>query len=177
MPQLDPLVPAVAAAAFAVLFAAAAVHKLRDFGRFHAALEGYRLLPVQLTVPAAMLVIAVEAGIAVACLFPALRSGALVAGAALLAVYAGAMSVNLLRGRDRIDCGCLGFDRAERIEWWMVRRNLLIAAVATVIAVLPSTQRPLGALDGLVVAFAVLTAALLYLAHATLASNRRHLAR
>jgi len=74
--MIDPLIQAVLGAALAVLFAAAAAHKLRSGARFAAQLAEYRLLP------------------------------AAIAAAGLLAGYGLAIAINLARGRRYIDCGC-----------------------------------------------------------------------
>ena len=54
--------------------------------------------------------------------------------AAALAMFTGAVAVNLLRGR-RIDCGCSGVVADTRITWLTVARNLALTALAVTVAV------------------------------------------
>ncbi|GAB4587889.1 MauE/DoxX family redox-associated membrane protein [Nocardia sp. IFM 10818] len=73
-----------------------------------------------------------------------LVTGVGVVAAALFVVtclisFAVAMTVNLIRGR-RIECGCSG-SRSRRISWMLVIRNLFLAGVAGIVAVLSRTDR------------------------------------
>lgn len=56
--------------------------------------------------------------------------------ALLLAVFAGAIAINLLRGRE-IDCGCFGFGVRRRIGWDAVVRNVVLALLAVGLATRP----------------------------------------
>jgi hypothetical protein len=49
-------------------------------------------------------------------------------------VFAGAMAINLVQGRD-IECGCFGDRSPQRISWLSVGRNILLANVAFATAV------------------------------------------
>ncbi len=167
---LDPAIGWMLALSLSLLFGAAAAHKLRDLGRFRSVLTGYRLLPAGLEAPAAVMVIGAEVLSAVALLVPSWRTLGAGLAIVLLLGYAAALGVNLLRGRVRIDCGCLGLDRSERIGWWMVIRNLFLAAAAAVAAV-PPAARGLGALDVVTVTGTVITASLLFSAAARLAAT------
>jgi hypothetical protein len=51
--------------------------------------------------------------------------GAMLAGT-LFGVYSVAIAINLMRGRDRIDCGCGGL--GQELSWFLVGRNLLLIA-------------------------------------------------
>ena len=48
-----------------------------------------------------------------------------IGAAVLLMVFASALSVNLLRGRVEISCGCFGFQTNEHISWGQVLRNII----------------------------------------------------
>src|SRR5215467_4401719 len=146
--MVDPAVGVLLLACLALLFASAALHKLRDLRRFTEALRAYRVLPdgaVRLAplVPLAELTIA-------AGLFPsAARFGAGLGGAVLLVAYAGAIAVNLGRGRRDLACGCGGPDDARPIAPWMVVRNLTLALLLFATTLAPWKTRPLLALDAL----------------------------
>jgi len=125
----DPLLQLIIAASLAWLFVHAARHKLlAGPARFGAQLEAYRLLPRPLLRPAAVGLPVAEGAVAAALLFPATREAAGVAAALLLLTYGLAMLAALLRGQDRIDCGCGGV--AQPVSLWLVVRNVLLAGVA-----------------------------------------------
>lgn len=146
------------------LFLLGGVAKARDFAAFTGTLGNYMLVPEALVTPVAAAIVAAElalGGTAMAGL--AIGSQAAMAGiAVLLLVYAAAMGINLLRGRDHIDCGCLGFGTGRAsLGWELVARNLGLAAIALLAAALPVVPRPLGAIDwisgvGAIIAFALL---------------------
>jgi hypothetical protein len=81
------------------------------------------------------------------------------------------MAINLSRGRVHLDCGCLGFGRRQAIRWWMVGRNLTIAALA-LLAGEAMSARALTALDALTIVCATVTFVVLYTAQGVLAAVR-----
>jgi hypothetical protein len=173
MPLLEPLIQITIATGLALLFAVAVIHKIRDWEHFRTTLANYRLAPAVVTPALAAVIVVVEAIIVIGCIAPASRGTAVLLASALLLVYAAAMATNLLRGRAMVDCGCGGFGQRQPLEWWMVRRNVLLAAIG-LLAALPITPRLLTFADLFVVTCATASVAGLYLAHATLAGNRRH---
>jgi hypothetical protein len=153
---IDPALALVVRLAGALLLGGAAWHKLRDRESFRAALADYRLLPARLVPAAAALVTATELALALGLLAtPRAAFGA----AALLAGYALAIGVNLLRGRRHIDCGCGG--AAQPLSAWLVGRNLVLAAAFAAGAGAPSA-RTLGMLDAFSVAGSLAALALLW---------------
>jgi hypothetical protein len=166
----DPILALIVRLGLALLFGAAAGHKLRDVGGFRSALERYELLPPVWAVPAGAVLIAAEIGIAVGLLLPRVAPVAAAAAAALLALYAGAIAVNLARGRRDIDCGCGGPARRQPISGWLVARNAVLAAVA-LRAAWPVTPRSVTWIDAITVAAGVLAIALLYVAADGLIAN------
>jgi hypothetical protein len=160
---VDPVVQGALHAGAALLFGAAAFHKLRDPAGFRASLAGYRLLPARaLPMVAAGLALA-ELALAAGCLAPATAPAACLAGAVLVVAYAGAVAANLARGRRAIDCGCGGPGGRRPLSGGLVVRNVVLAALL-VLAALPAGARSLVWLDALSLAglFAVL--ALVYAA-------------
>ncbi len=160
---IDPAMLLVLRGALCALFVTTATHKLRDVGAFHAAVQGYRLLPQDWTLPAAAGLIAVEAGLAVALWLPGVAPVAALAAAALLLLYAAAIQVNLRRGRHHLDCGCSGAAQRQPIRAALVVRNAGLA-LAAVAAALPAGDRGLAWLDAVTIAGAVAVLALLYVA-------------
>ena len=173
---MDPVVDATLRTALALLFAVAAVHKLRDVRRFRATLAEYRVLPAGAVPAAAALVVAAECGVAGGLAVPALAPAALVGAAALLLLYAAAVGVNLRRGRLELDCGCAGPAARRPIGGSLVVRNVVVAAVALA-ALAPVRARPLGWLDAITVAAATAALAGLYAAVDRMAAHAPALAR
>jgi hypothetical protein len=118
--------------AVALVFLLAAIGKLRHIAVFHGVVSNYRVLPGVLVRPAAYGLPAAEAIIGAVLLAGLYTPWAELAAAALLAVFAAAMAVNLLRGRRHIDCGCFQGTLQQRLRWRLVARNcglaMLIAA-------------------------------------------------
>ncbi|MDF3935952.1 MauE/DoxX family redox-associated membrane protein [Pseudomonas citronellolis] len=168
--QPDPIYAIAAAVSVAVILASAASHKWRAPGRFARQLEDYQLLPQALLKPAARVLPLVEGGVAFALLVPASRSLAALAAAALLALYAAAIGINLWRGRRDIDCGCAGPDQAQPLRPVLLARNAVLVALALLASVHPQA-RELGLFDGFVSLAASAVALLLYAAADGLLAN------
>jgi Methylamine utilisation protein MauE len=127
----------------------AGLSKIGDRVRLTEAIMGYRVVPDRIAValgrwlPIAEMVaaalLAVGVGVVVVAVFVAVS----------LTVFAGAMVVNLIRGR-RIECGCSG-GSVRRISWLLVARNLLLATVAGMVATisLGSVPTAIATLPGL----------------------------
>jgi hypothetical protein len=158
--MLDPGIGFLLLGCFALLFVSAALQKLRALPRFAEVLRAYRVLPAA-AAQLAVLVPLLELAVGVALLVPGARSGAAAAGAALLALYAGSIALNLARGRRDLACGCGGPDEARPIAPWMVVRNLLLALLLTA-TLMPWQSRTLLATDLLTIGGGVLVATLLY---------------
>jgi hypothetical protein len=122
----------VGAGVLALVFARSVAHKVAEFSFFSATLGEYRLLPPLFVGPTALTLTAAEAAGIALLIIPDTRTiGALLA-MFLLSVYAGAMAINLRRGRFKIDCGCGG--PGQMISWALVIRNLLLAGAAFFVA-------------------------------------------
>ena len=174
--MVDPVIPLVIALSLAVLWLAAAAHKLRAFDVFSAVLADYRVVPAGVTRVCAAAVVGIELGLGIGLLMPIGRNAALAGSALVLVFYAGAIAVNLLRGRRFIDCGCSGIAGQQPLGAWLVARNLLLA-VAALVATLPVRGRALVWFDAVAVTASVCVAAFLYAAINRLATLEPDLAR
>lgn len=168
--MLDPIARLIITLCLAVLFIAAALHKVRGRRVFADQLAAYGLLPQRLLGPAAFLLPGVEIALAACLLVPALTTRALYGSAALLAVYALAMGFALLRGRANIDCGCSGASGATSISNALIARNLFIVVAAT-LAATTATARALSLPDYGLVVLGVATFCVLYAAANQLMAN------
>lgn len=126
------LLSGVSAGVLALVFARSTAHKLTEFSFFNATLGEYRVLPKAFVGPAAIALTAAEALAIALLIIPDSRAVGAMLAAGLLSLYAIAMSINLRRGRDRIDCGCGG--PGQMISWPLVVRNSVLAVLAAFVS-------------------------------------------
>ena len=79
------------------------------------------------------------------------------------------VAVNLLRGRQVLDCGCGGLSGRQPISWWLVARNAVLTAALLVL--LPQAGG-FAAIDLASAVAGTLAATLLYGAADQLLANR-----
>ena len=171
MPALDPALRALLRCTLALLWLAAASHKLRDRARFRAALAGYQLVPPAAVRALAVLVSIGELVLAISLLMPGTGAAPALATGALLALYAVAISANLMRGRREIDCGCGA--RPQPLGEGLVVRNAVLVAIALV-AALPASGRMLVWIDAATIAGGAAALAALYAAADAALANAVH---
>jgi hypothetical protein len=159
--NLDPVFSGMLLASFAILFGSAAGHKWRTLGQFRQIFAAYGVLPHSWR-DLATLVPVLETLVAAGLLVQRTRVPAGALGLILLACYAGAMALNLLRGRRDIACGCGGPDERRPIAAWMVWRNGVLLLLLTV-GLLPSSGRSLQVTDWLTLACSLAAMILVYL--------------
>jgi uncharacterized membrane protein YphA (DoxX/SURF4 family) len=172
--MIDPLLSRVIACGFAVLFIGAAWHKLSGLDRFEAVLRDYRLLPALVSRPLTLLIPAIELMLGLGWISGLLPRITALASASLVATYALAIGINLVRGRIYIDCGC-GFgaftNEEQALSSSLVARNILLIGLA-ILSLVPAAERDLGVTDYGVVLAGLLTAILLYASSGQLIRNR-----
>jgi hypothetical protein len=169
--QIDPVIDITIRGAFALLFALSSMEKLHDRETFQYQLGEYQLVPARFIPVAGLTIILVEVATAIALLIQDSFYGVMMGGA-LLAVYASAILVNLLRGRTWMDCGCLGSD-GEGLSYWLVTRNLVMLATLMML-LLPTVERTLVWLDYFSILFTIFGASLAYvILNTLLAANTR----
>jgi hypothetical protein len=157
---MDPAASWILRLGLALLFIAAAAHKLRDLRGFTETLRDHRILPDALAPAVSALLASVELTAAVAIVVPASATAGGLCMIALLATYSGAIGLNLARGRRHIDCGCMGPAHRQPLTGWLLVRNGLLATTAAM-AAWPVSVRPLGWIDGLSIVGAVCVLVLL----------------
>ena len=181
--MLDPQIFRCLALGFCLLFFPAAIHKLTYRARFSSVLSNYRILPAKLISTATILIPLLELILALSWLLAAfsLKTPAVmsIGSGLLLMVYALAITLNLLRGRRHIDCGC-GFSlpdtdhhaaaTGQQLSLWLVARNLLLAAAA-VGSLAEISTRELTGIDHLLVIPVTLMLILFYAAFNQLVTN------
>jgi hypothetical protein len=167
---LEPVLSWILALCCAVLLTWAAVHKLAQWRDFISVVDNYRIVHARLVSSAAAIVTTSELSASLLLLPPVTRPYGALAAALLFAAYAGVIALNLLRGRTSIDCGCATASKRRRIGAWMVWRNVVLAAAASLAAV-PMSARNLSAPDVLSICASVTALALLYAAFDQLAAT------
>jgi len=126
---MDPIAVLAIRLSLAVIFAAAALHKIRDLNGFHEAVRDYRLVPPALVTTTGALLLATELAVAVLLVLSPFSSAGLGMEAIMLLLYAFAITINLLRGRTSIDCGCNGFGSGQPISNGLVVRNVVLTGL------------------------------------------------
>lgn len=126
----DSLALAFSQALLMLVFLGGAVPKLGAWEEFVGVVYNYRILPDATARPLAYLIPIAELGVGIALAVPALRVPAAAFAAFLLGLFSLAITVNLLRGRREIDCGCFSSVLKQNLSWWLVVRNLGLIALA-----------------------------------------------
>jgi hypothetical protein len=139
MLEMDPAITLTLRFCLALLFAAAATHKIRDALAFRDTLSRYELVPAALVGLVGAALMGADLLVAVAVVFATWASGL---AAAILALYTVAIAINVWRGRTDLSCGCMGPAASAPLSAWLVARNLVLVAVALAAAA-PQSARPL----------------------------------
>jgi len=149
--QIDPAIIAVTRAAGATIFAGSAAMKFSTPMEFRSAVENYRIVPESISGLVAWSVPILELAGAAGLVFAPTRDASALLLLGLLAIFTGAIVLNLARGRREIDCGCFGPMMRQRLSGWLVARNAALALLI-VAAAAPGDGRALLALDYVTIA-------------------------
>ena len=156
--NVDPLIGLAATGLTAIVFARAIVEKASNYAVYTGTLRDYRLTPEPLVPFAAAGLLALEVAALCALLAPSTRADGAMLAAALLALYALAMSIAVIAGRTQIECGCGG--DGQLVSWALVGRNVALVALCFVILA-PAGSRALAWPDFAEAACAIVVAWLL----------------
>ncbi|MBU2654754.1 MauE/DoxX family redox-associated membrane protein [Acidomonas methanolica] len=116
----------------ALVFLRAFLHKIMAFQSFTGYVEDYRLMPLRLVQAVSVSIVVAELLVVISQSLAAGRIFGLLLAAVLLFFYSCGISVNIKRGRSRIECGCGG--GAQALSWSLVMRNsILIGLIAIAI--------------------------------------------
>ena len=158
--SLTSLLAAALTVFVSLIFARAAWHKLGEFTEFTGFVADYKLVPERLVGPVSFAIVGAECASVTLQLVPNGRPFGLGIAVLMLLAYAGAMAINIRRGRASIECGCGG--AVQPLAWSLVIRNGLLAALGLAALALP--LGPMNASDAvaaIVSGFAVWVAFLL----------------
>ncbi|WP_119681411.1 MauE/DoxX family redox-associated membrane protein [Indioceanicola profundi] len=160
----DPTLVVYGQVLLALVFSVAGAQKLRQREEFVGIVRNFRILPPRVAEPAARLLPFAELALAAALLVPTLLQVTGGVAFLLLAIFSLAVAVNLVRGRQNIDCGCFRTGAGQHLSWWMVARNLGLMGLALLLATKPATAAAPGLLDLITASLAAAVTALLYVA-------------
>lgn len=161
--MIDPIISTAAALALSVIFASAASHKLRKPHWFRRQVQEYQLAPSVLTPAIALGLPLVELCVALTLLWGTSRPYAAAVALVLIAAYALAIGINLLRGRHDMDCGCSGPAMRQPLHPILLLRNVFLSVLALG-ALFPVLERTVSLHDNFVMIAAGTVAILLYAA-------------
>lgn len=111
---------------------AAGASKLVAYSGFEETVEAYDLLPKGPSRVLARILPPAEFVIGTLLWLGLVSPWTEIGAAVLLVVFASALSVNLLRGRVDISCGCFGIQTNEHISWGQVLRNMIFLGIVVV---------------------------------------------
>ncbi|MGI9228731.1 MAG: MauE/DoxX family redox-associated membrane protein [Gammaproteobacteria bacterium] len=158
---LDPVITLTVALLLSYIFVTAALHKWQDRPQFIETLKNYRLLPERSLPLLLWFIPALELITGITLLLPRFAASAALCALALLGVYTLAITINLLRGRRNIDCGCGSPDQKQAISEWLLLRNGVLIFFAWLL-LNPVADRALFWFDWTVIIPATVTACLFY---------------
>ena len=126
--SIDPSILIASRVLGVLVFGRAVLGKLHHRDEFVGVVANYRLVPEPLVPAVAWLVVALETVVVLS-----LATGVGLAAGAVLAVillcgFTLAMTINLARGRQEIDCGCFQSALRQRLSVPLIVRNLALAA-------------------------------------------------
>ena len=180
MPAIDPAISWTVSIALALVFGASAMIKFADFSEFRVALENYRVVPEELSLPASVIVPVGELAGAVGLLVARFHAAAAILLIFLVAIFTAAIALNLMRGRLYIDCGCFGPILRQPLSNWLLVRNGVIILFGA-LSLMPNDARAMNSLDFATITFGAATLVLLYgaanylLANAPASNKMKHL--
>ena len=119
------------------LFLTSSFSKMRKMYVHVSIVQDYGLLPQQLVPIFARTEVTIEFIISLCLLFGLFQTFTLFVVLALLIIYTTAITVNLIRGRKEISCGCGGLIGSHQLSWWLVLRNIIFMVPVTWMIVTP----------------------------------------
>lgn len=134
----DPKIHLFIRSLLALMLLSAGAVKMSNWSDFSAAVRNYKLIPEGLASIVARLVPVVEVLVALCLMYGALSPWPNLMAACLFLLFAGAVAVNLLRGRRNISCGCFGTEQGQGLSWMLVLRNFLLAGLAILPVISPA---------------------------------------
>lgn len=112
-----------------ILFLSTSVSKFRKIEEHIVIIKEYRIIPLRWSRGLGWFEVMCEFAVGFCLLVGFWIDVTFMTAALLLFIYSVAVSVNLLRGRDFISCGCGGIAGDQALSWKLVLRNIFLIAV------------------------------------------------
>ncbi len=131
------LVSATTSAIIGFVLLLAGIPKLNDHDGVLRSLRGYKVLPVRLEVPLARILPVAETVVGILLVLGVAHRLAALVAAVMFASFFTGLTINLLRGRRDLDCGCFAFGVGEipHIGWFHAVRAGTLAVIAVALSV------------------------------------------
>jgi hypothetical protein len=123
--------------AMGLMFVTAGAQKLVHWHEFKGVVAAYRLVDAWWSVAIAATIAPLEVLLGAASIVGVGMPFTAVAMAAMLAIFAVAMAINIRRGRTAIDCGCFRTALRQPLEWRLVGRNVVCALAVLAASAVP----------------------------------------
>jgi len=125
------------------VLAAAAASKVADFTWFKQSLENFELTPKRLAGKVAAIIVIAELLIGGMLVVGIAVPWSVYSALALFVIFSVAITVNFVRGRLDVKCGCFGFWKKSKIGWQLLLRNLGFTGLACLSLYSASDETPL----------------------------------
>lgn len=127
-----------------LIFVVAGLQKASHWHLLPGVIANYRLLPAWAVTLSSLLLPPIEATLGVFLLLAVLEPWSVLTGMAVLGLFALAMTINIVRGRIHIDCGCGDSFLRQTLSVKLVARNLaLVILLCPSLVMLRPTAMPL----------------------------------
>ena len=174
----DPLVQLTLSLGFGLLLTISGLSKLFNRESFESVLRGYDLLLEKVLPSGAVLIGGLELGLGLLWFSLSESKFVVVGSSLLLLTYALVITINLVRGRNYIDCGCsfsslrANHNRSSSgLSFHLVYRNIVLMCFAF-LTLVPVFEREFNVLDYFIIFFALACSVLFYGAMSQLLVNR-----
>ncbi|MFD9679444.1 MauE/DoxX family redox-associated membrane protein [Rhodococcus sp. NPDC059969] len=133
-------VSATTAAIIGFVLLLAGIPKLNDHDGVLSSVRGYKVLPARLEVPIARALPVAESVVGALLVLGVVHRLAAVAAAVMFASFFTGLTINLLRGRRDLDCGCFAFGvgKIPHIGWFHAVRAGTLAVISVAVSVAPN---------------------------------------
>ncbi|MFJ8516171.1 MauE/DoxX family redox-associated membrane protein [Lysinibacillus xylanilyticus] len=117
---------------FALIFLTSSISKIKNYEDHVFSIIEYKIIPTKYVRKYAVIDITLEILLGLAFLIGMYIKYAFVGSTLILAIYTIVISINVIKGRTDIDCGCGGIVGAHKLSWMLVYRNLILIIVLVV---------------------------------------------
>jgi len=128
--NLPSLVLALLRVLLSVVFIISSVSKMAQPKRFAATITSFKIIPSTLAQPAAFALIGAEAAIAILLLIGWQTRFFALLYAILMLIFMVAVSLNILRGKKDLDCGCFGAKQRSKVNFKLLLKEFGLFVIA-----------------------------------------------